>query len=83
MLNPCLEGEGGPLTEFDSEESPLSIVQVVRRSEKTEMFRLMLQKRYDTGCVQWCWKTEIALMSVRRATPLEQVQTVTIELHAL
>ncbi len=42
MQNPCLEGEGGPLTEFDSEES----------SEKTEMFRLMLQKRYDTGCVQ-------------------------------
>ena len=49
MQKHCLEGEGGPLTELDSEESPLSKVQVVRRSEKTEMFRLMLQKRYDTG----------------------------------
>ena len=46
------EGAGGSLTVYDTEESPLSIVQVVRRSEKTEMFRLMLQKRYDTGCVQ-------------------------------
>jgi len=49
MQKHCLEGEGGPLTEFDSEESPLSIVQVVRRSEKTEMFRLMLQKRTIQG----------------------------------
>ena len=31
------EGEGGPLTEFDSEESPLSIVHVAFRRKRTEM----------------------------------------------
>ncbi len=31
------EGEGGPLTEFDSEESPLSKVQVAFRRKRAEM----------------------------------------------
>ena len=47
-----MEGVRGLLTEFDSEESPLSIVQVVHRSERSEMVRSMAQKRYDTRCVQ-------------------------------
>ncbi len=48
-LHGDLEGVGGPLTEFDSEESPLSITRVPRRSEKSEMVRLMLQKRTIQG----------------------------------
>ncbi len=44
-----MEGVGGPLTEFDSEESPLSIVQTAYRSERTEMVRSMLQKRTIQG----------------------------------
>ena len=44
-----LEGVGGSLTELDSEESPLSITRVPRRSEKSEMVRLMLQKRTIQG----------------------------------
>ncbi len=47
-----MEGVRGLLTEFDSEESPLSVVQVVHRSERSEMVRSMPQKRYDTRCVQ-------------------------------
>ena len=47
-----MEGVRGLLTEFDSEESPLSVVQVVHRRERSEMVRSMPQKRYDTRCVQ-------------------------------
>ena len=35
------EGVGGLLTEFDSEESPLSTVHVPHKSEKLEMVWLM------------------------------------------
>ena len=52
LIDRHVEGVRGPLTEFDSEESPLSIVQVVHRSERSEMVRSMPQKRYDTRCVQ-------------------------------
>ena len=45
----ALEGVGGPLTEFDSEESPLSTVQTAYRSKRTEMVRSMLQKRTIQG----------------------------------
>ena len=48
-LHGYLEGVGGSLTELDSEESPLSITRVPRRSEKSEMVRLMLQKRTIQG----------------------------------
>ena len=43
------EGVGGSLTEFDSEESPLSTVQTAYRSKRTEMVRSMLQKRTIQG----------------------------------
>ena len=39
LIDSHVEGVRGPLTEFDSEESPLSIVQVVHRSERSEMVR--------------------------------------------
>ena len=44
-----MEGVGGSLTEFDSEESPLSTVQTAYRSKRTEMVRLMQQKRTMQG----------------------------------
>ena len=43
------EGVGGSLTEFDSEESPLSTVQTAYTSKRTEMVRSMLQKRTMQG----------------------------------
>ena len=43
------EGVGGPLTEFDSEESPLSIVHAATRRKQTEMVGSMLQKRTMQG----------------------------------
>ena len=49
MLKRTLEGVGGSLTEFDSEESPLSTVQTAYRSKRTEMVRSMLQKRTMQG----------------------------------
>ena len=49
MLKRTLEGVGGSLTEFDSEESPLSTVQTAYRSMRTEMVRSMLQKRTMQG----------------------------------
>ena len=44
-----MEGVGGSLTEFDSEESPLSVVQAADRRKQTEMVGLMLQKRTMQG----------------------------------
>ena len=44
-----MEGVGGSLTEFDSEESPLSTVQTAYTSKRTEMVRSMLQKRTIQG----------------------------------
>jgi len=44
-----MEGVGGPLTEFDSEESPLSTVHTAYTSKRTEMVRSMLQKRTIQG----------------------------------
>ena len=49
MLKRTLEGVGGSLTEFDSEESPLSTVQTAYRSKRTEMVRSMQQKRTMQG----------------------------------
>jgi len=44
-----MEGAGGLLTEFDSEESPLSIVQAALRRKQTEMIGFRLQKRTMQG----------------------------------
>ena len=44
-----LEGAGGLLTDFESEESPLSLVQVVDKSRDSEMSRSMVQKRTRYG----------------------------------
>ena len=49
MLKRTLEGVGGSLTEFDSEESPLSTVQTAYISKRTEMVRSMQQKRTMQG----------------------------------
>ena len=49
MLKRTLEGVGGSLTEFDSEESPLSTVQTAYTSKRTEMVRSMQQKRTMQG----------------------------------
>ena len=43
------EDAGGLLTDFESEESPLSIVQAVDTSRDTEMDRSMVQKRTMYG----------------------------------
>ena len=47
-----LEGVGGPLTEFDSEESPLSIVQAATRRKQTEMVGFKAAETNDARCVQ-------------------------------
>ena len=44
-----LEGAGGLLTDFESEESPLSTVQAVGKSRDSEMGRSMVQKRMMRG----------------------------------
>ena len=49
MVEAIMEGVGGSLTEFDSEESPLSTVQTAYRSKRTEMVRSMQQKRTMQG----------------------------------
>ena len=49
MLKRTLEGVGGSLTEFDSEESPLSEVQAADIRKQTEMVGSMLQKRTMQG----------------------------------
>ena len=43
------EDAGGLLTDFESEESPLSVVQAVDTSRDTEMDRSMVQKRTICG----------------------------------
>lgn len=44
-----VEGVGGPLTEHDSEESPLSMVRMGRKSGRSETIRSMQQKRTMRG----------------------------------
>ena len=46
------EGVGGPLTEFDSEESPLSTVQAATRRKQTEMVGFKAAETNDARCVQ-------------------------------
>ena len=48
-LHDSVEDAGGLLTDFESEESPLSIVQAVDTSRDTEMGRSMVQKRTISG----------------------------------
>ena len=48
-LSDGMEDAGGLLTDFESEESPLSIVQAVDTSRDTEMDRSMVQKRTMYG----------------------------------
>ena len=48
-LHVSVEDAGGLLTDFESEESPLSIVQAVDTSRDTEMGRSMVQKRTICG----------------------------------
>ena len=48
-LHGSVEDAGGLLTDFESEESPLSIVQAVDTSRDTEMGRSMVQKRTMCG----------------------------------
>ena len=47
-----MEGVGGPLTEFDSEESPLSTVQAATRRKQTEMVGFKAAETNDARCVQ-------------------------------
>ena len=49
MVEATMEGVGGSLTEFDSEESPLSTVQTAYTSKRTEIVRSMQQKRTMQG----------------------------------
>ena len=49
MLKRTMEGVGGSLTEFDSEESPLSTVQTAYTSKRTDMVRSMLLRRTMQG----------------------------------
>ena len=46
------EGVGGPLTEFDSEESPLSTVQAATTRKQTEMVGFKAAETNDVRCVQ-------------------------------
>ena len=48
-LHGSVEDAGGLLTDFEAEESPLSIVQAVDTSRDTEMGRSMVQKRTMSG----------------------------------
>ena len=48
-LHGSVEDAGGLLTDFESEESPLSIVQAVETIRDTEMGRSMVQKRTRYG----------------------------------
>ena len=51
-LHGDLEGVGGPLTEFDSEESPLSVVQAATRRKQTEMAGFKAAETNDARCVR-------------------------------
>lgn len=48
-LHGMMEDAGGLLTDFESEESPLSTVQAVDTSRDSEMGRSMVQKRMMRG----------------------------------
>ena len=54
-----LEDAGGLLTDFESEESPLSIVQAVDTSRDTEMGRSMVQKRTMSGVYDESGRTRL------------------------
>ena len=49
LIDRHVEGVRGPLTEFDSEESPLSKVQAATTRKQTEMVGFRLQKRTMQG----------------------------------
>ena len=54
-----VEDAGGLLTDFESEESPLSIVQAVDTSRDTEMGRSMVQKRTMCGVYDESGRTRL------------------------
>ena len=58
-LHGRLEDAGGLLTDFESEESPLSTVQAVDTSRDTEMGRSMVQKRTMCGVYDESGRTRL------------------------
>ena len=58
-LHDSVEDAGGLLTDFESEESPLSIVQAVDTSRDTEMGRSMVQKRTMNGVYDESGRTRL------------------------
>ena len=58
-LHDSMEDAGGLLTDFESEESPLSIVQAVDTSRDTEMGRSMVQKRTMSGVYDESGRTRL------------------------
>ena len=58
-LHGGVEDAGGLLTDFESEESPLSIVQAVDTSRDTEMGRSMVQKRTMCGVYDESGRTRL------------------------
>ena len=58
-LHVSVEDAGGLLTDFESEESPLSIVQAVDTSRDTEMGRSMVQKRTMSGVYDESGRTRL------------------------
>ena len=54
-----MEDAGGLLTDFESEESPLSIVRAVDTSRETEMGRSMVQKRTMCGVYDESGRTRL------------------------
>ena len=58
-LHGNVEDAGGLLTDFESEESPLSIVQAVDTSRDTEMGRSMVQKRTMSGVYDESGRTRL------------------------
>ena len=58
-LHVSVEDAGGLLTDFESEESPLSVVQAVDTSRDTEMGRSMVQKRTISGVYDESGRTRL------------------------
>ena len=58
-LRAIVEDAGGLLTDFESEESPLSVVQAVDTSRDTEMGRSMVQKRTMSGAYDESGRTRL------------------------
>lgn len=58
-LHAVVEDAGGLLTDFESEESPLSAVQAVDTSRDTEMGRSMVQKRTRYGVYDESGRTRL------------------------